>query len=115
LASKSYAGEPPSRFDRLAVFESAAGGNGYDVRVGGYGSDWACAVHLDAANRLHGSVWPRDAPSCDSRVGFGLRIVVYTLRRIELLENSILASPDEEDAAISASTDVVKRRMLGQW
>ena len=110
-----YSGELPSAFDHLAVFETAQGGCGYDVRVGGYGSDWACAVHLDTANRLHGSVWPREPKICGTKVGFGLRIVTYTLRRIEMLEESVRASPDEEQTAVDASTEVVKRRMLGQW
>ena len=48
-------------------------------------------------------------------VGFGLRIVTYTLRRIELLEESILEAPDEEHVAIAASSAAVRRRMLGQW
>ena len=97
------------------MFTSDNGGVGYDVRVGGYGADWACAVHLDTANRLHGSIWPRERPGWNTRVGFGLRIVMYTLRRIELLEESLLESPDEEQTAINASTHAVKRRMLGLW
>lgn len=109
-----YAGGRPSSFDRLAVFSSAAGGNGFDVRVGGYGSEWACAVHFDTANQLHGSIWPRHEatwPGFGHAVGTGLRIVMYTLRRIELLEESVLACTGEEQTAISASTDAVKRRI----
>ena len=109
-----YAGESASDFDRLAVFASTSGGTGFDVRVGGHGRDWACAVHLDTARRLHGSVWPEVAPTCTTRVGFGLRIVTYTLRRIELLEESIRASSSAaaaERTAIDASTAAVKRRM----
>ena len=112
-----YAGERPANFDHLAVFASATGGNGFEVRVGGYGSDWACAVHLDTANRLHGSVWPSGAGGaptlCGATVGSGLRIVMYTLRRIELLEESVKDAPNEEQTVIDASTDSVKRRMLG--
>ena len=47
-------------------------------------------------------------------VGPGLRIVTYTLRRIELLEESIRASSSAaaaERTAIDASTAAVKRRM----
>ena len=112
-------GEAPSRFDRLAVFASATGGNGFDVRVDGFGGDWACAVHLATAHRLHGSIWPPEALACGGcprvGVGFGLRIVTYTLRRIELLEESVHETPEEEYVAIEASSDAVKRRMLGQW
>ena len=112
-------GEAPSRFDRLAVFASATGGNGFDVRVDGFGGDWACAVHLATAHRLHGSIWPPEALACGGcprvGVGFGLRIVTYTLRRIELLEESVHEAPEEEYVAIEASSDAVKRRMLRQW
>ena len=112
-------GEAPSRFQRLAVFASATGGNGFDVRVDGFGGDWACAVHLATAHRLHGSIWPPEAlaggPNPRVGVGFGLRIVTYTLWRIELLEESIHEAPEEEHVAIEASSDAVKRRMLGQW
>jgi len=38
---------------------------------------------------------------------------MYTLRRIELLEESVNDAPYEEQTAIDASTDSVKRRMLG--
>ena len=112
-----YAGELTSDFDHLAVFASATGGIGFDVHVGGYGSDWACAVHLDTANQLHGSVWPSGAAAArgTTRAGFGLRIVTYTLRKVELLEESLLESPDEEGTAICASTPQVKRRILGVW
>ena len=109
-------GDAPSRFDRLAVFASATGGKGFAVRVDGFGGDWACAVHVATAHRLHGSIWPVEAlaGSCP-RVGFGLRVVTYTLRRIELLEESVLEAPDEEHAAIETSSQAVRRRMLGQW
>ena len=109
-------GDAPSRFDRLAVFASATGGKGFAVRVDGFGDDWACAVHVATAHRLHGSIWPVEAlaGSCP-RVGFGLRVVTYTLRRIELLEESVLEAPDEEHAAIETSSQAVRRRMLGQW
>ena len=97
----------------------ATGGNGFDVRVDGFGGDWACAVHLATAHRLHGSIWPPEAlvggPNPRVGVGFGLRIVTYTLRRIELLEESIHESPEEEHVAIEASSATVRRRMLGQW
>ena len=109
-------GDAPSRFDRLAVFASATGGNGFDVRVDGLGGDWACAVHVDTAHRLHGSIWPMEpiAGGGCPRVGAGLRIVTYTLRRIELLEEAIIAAPEEEHVAIEASSQAVRRRMLGQ-
>ena len=109
-------GDAPSRFDRLAVFTSATAGNGFDVRVDGLGGDWACAVHVDTAHRLHGSIWPMEpiAGGGRPRVGAGLRIVTYTLRRIELLEEGILAAPEEEHVAIEASSQAVRRRMLGQ-
>ena len=112
-------GDAPSRFDRLAVFASASGGKGFDVHVDGFGADWACAVHVDTAHRLHGSIWPTEA--LGSRgcprvgVGHGLRVVTYTLRRIELLEESVLEAPEEEHVAIEASSQAVQRRMLGQW
>ena len=48
-------------------------------------------------------------------VGFGLRIVTYTLRRIELLEESVLEAPEEEQLAIEASSAAVRRRMHGLW
>ena len=48
-------------------------------------------------------------------VGHGLRVVTYTLRRIELLEESVLEAPEEEHIAIEASSQAVQRRMLGQW
>ena len=41
--------------------------------------------------------------------------MVCTLRRIELLEESVHEAPEEEYVAIEASSDAVKRRMLGQW
>lgn len=118
-----YAGEPPSAFDHLAVLEGSSGGIGFDVRVGGFGSEWVCAVHFDTARRLHGSVWPNVAPfhtggdamlTCGTPVGSGLRVVTYTLRRIELFEESVREAPGEEARAIEASTESVKRRMLGQ-
>ena len=110
-------GDVPSKFDRLAVFASATGGTGFDVRVDGLGGDWACAVHIATAHRLHGSIWPTDAQvfGRGCRVGGGLRVVTYTLRRIELLEESILQAPEEERDAIEASSLAVQRRMLGQW
>ena len=110
-------GDAPSMFDRLAVFALATGGSGFDVRVDGLGGDWACAVHVDTAHRLHGSIWPMAAiggGGCPG-VGFGLRIVTYTLRRIELLEESVLEAPEEEQLAIEASSAAVRRRMHGLW
>lgn len=112
-----YAGETPSDFDHLAVFASSTGDIGFDVQVGGFGSDWICAVHLDTAHRLHGSVWlPNATPQVrNTPVGSGLRIVTYPLRRIELLEESVREAPDEEGHVIEASMDSVRRRMFGQW
>ena len=48
-------------------------------------------------------------------IGYGLRIISFTFRRIELLEESILDAPEEEHVAIEASSAAVRRRMLGQW
>lgn len=110
-----YAGETPSDFDHLAVFASATGGIGFDVQVGGFGSDWICAVHLDTAHRLHGSVWPETPQMHSTPVGSGLRIVTYPLRRIELLEESVREAPDDEGDVIEASMDSVRRRIFGQW
>ena len=110
-----YAGEAPSDFDRLAVFAGPSGGSGFDVKVGGFGREWVCAVHFDTAHRLHGSVWPNASLAMrDSAIGSGLRVVTYTLRRIELLESSVVTSPEEEDHAIEASMYSVRQRMLGR-
>ena len=112
-------GDAPSTFRRLAVFASATGGTGFDVLVDGFGSDWACAVHVDTAHRLHGSIWPTEALAAGGcprvGVGYGLRIVSFTLRRIELLEESIHEAPEEEHVAIEASSAAVRRRMHGLW
>ena len=112
-------GDAPSTFRRLAVFASATGGTGFDVLVDGFGSDWACAVHVDTAHRLHGSIWPTEALAAGGcprvGVGYGLRIISFTLRRIELLEESIHEAPEEEHVAIEASSAAVRRRMLGLW
>ena len=112
-------GDAPSTFRRLAVFASATGGTGFDVLVDGFGSDWACAVHVDTGHRLHGSIWPTEALAAGGRprvgVGYGLRIISFTLRRIELLEESIHEAPEEEHVAIEASSAAVRRRMLGLW
>ena len=112
-------GDAPSTFRRLAVFASATGGTGFDVLVDGFGSDWACAVHVDTGHRLHGSIWPTEALAAGGRprvgVGYGLRIISFTLRRIELLEESIHEAPEEEHVAIEASSAAVRRRMHGLW
>ena len=112
-------GDAPSTFRRLAVFASATGGTGFDVLVDGFGSDWACAVHVDTGHRLHGSIWPTEALVAGGRprvgVGYGLRIISFTLRRIELLEESIHEAPEEEHVAIEASSAAVRRRMHGLW
>ena len=112
-------GDAPSTFRRLAVFASATGGTGFDVLVDGFGSDWACAVHVDTGHRLHGSIWPTEALAAGGRprvgVGYGLRIISFTLRRIELLEESVHEAPEEEHVAIGASTAAVRRRMHGLW
>ena len=112
-------GDAPSMFRRLGVFASATGGTGFDVRVDGFGCDWACAVHVDTARRLHGSIWPAEALAAGGcprvGIGYGLRIISFTFRRIELLEESILDAPEEEHVAIEASSEAVRRRMLGQW
>ena len=112
-------GDAPSTFRRLAVFASATGGTGFDVLVDGFGSDWACAVHVDTGHRLHGSIWPTEALAAGGRprvgVGYGLRIVSFTLRRIELLEESVHEAPEEEHVAIEASSAAVRRRMHGLW
>ena len=111
-----YAGEPPSDFDRVAVFNSATGGIGFSVQTGGFGEDWMCALHFDTAHRLHGSVWPTALPATlGTPLGTGLRVVTYTLRRIELFEQSVCEAPDEEEHAIEASAEFVRRRMFGQW
>ena len=112
-------GDAPSTFRRLAVFASATGGTGFDVLVDGFGSDWACAVHVDTGHRLHGSIWPTEALAAGGRprvgVGYGLRIISFTLRRIELLEESVHEAPEEEHVAIEASSAAVRRRMHGLW
>ena len=112
-------GDAPSTFRRLAVFASATGGTGFDVLVDGFGSDWACAVHVDTGHRLHGSIWPTEALAAGGcprvGVGYGLRIISFTLRRIELLEESIHEAPEEEHVAIEASSAAVRRRMHGLW
>lgn len=110
-----YAGEPPSSFDQLAVFEGAGGGCGFQVRVGGFGSEWVCGVNTDTAQRLHGSVWPTSLGVSDACVGRGLRVVSYPLRRIELLEESVRRSPHEATKVHAACTPTVQQRMLGQW
>lgn len=110
-----YAGEPPGQFDDLAVFASATGGVGFCVRVGGFGEDWVCALHTDTAHRLHGSVWPDSTNVVGGARGSGLRVVTYTLRRVEQLEESVLRAPSEEQKAMEASSPVLKHRVLGQW
>lgn len=111
-----YAGEPPSSFDHLAIFEGSGGGCGFQVRVGGFGSEWVCGVNTDTAQRLHGSVWSTSpAAAADTCVGQGLRIVSYPLRRIELLEEAVRRSPHEEAKVHASSTPTIQQRMLGLW
>ena len=71
--------------------------------------------HRTPAARQHLAYGGTRGRGTGPSVGFGLRIVTYTLRRIELLEESILEAPDEEHVAIAASSAAVRRRMLGQW
>ena len=112
-----YAGEAPSAFDHLAVFEGAKGGAGFQVRVGGLGPEWVCAVTFDTAARLHGSVWPgASSQTVESPApGSGLRVVTYPMRKVELLEAAVQDEPGEESHVLDACSGRLRSRSLGRW
>ena len=72
-------------------------------------------MHADTAHRLHGSVWPDPTSVVGGVRGSGLRVVTYTLSRVEKLEEGVLRAPKEAQKAMEASSTVLKRRMLGLW
>ena len=107
--STTESGEP-LRMRGLAVFPSRTGGRG--VHINSMVPGWHCAILMQTAERLHGSVQP-DASSVR---GFGLldfkmmRVVTYPLTAVERLLERLAQDPQEWTRLCANSHEWIQRR-----
>ena len=95
----------------LAVFPERTGGRG--VYIASMVPGWHCAMLMQTARRLHGSVLPGE----EDEQGFGgahvdmMRIITYPLKAVDNLLRRLAGSPEQMQAVKTASCTWIQRRM----
>jgi hypothetical protein len=89
-----------------AVFESKDGGRAF--RVGTMRPGWICALLMDTRGLLHGSVY-------DGEGGRDMRIITYTLSRVERLLRRAESNPEEYYETLLKRSDTRLQRRLVGW
>ena len=98
------------RMRGLAVFPSRTGGRG--VHINSMVPGWHCAILMQTAQRLHGSV----QPDASAMRGYGLpdfkmmRVVTYPLTAVEQLLERLAKDPQEWTRLCANSHEWIQRR-----